>query len=180
MHYRTLLPSWGGLRCATCPTTPDLASLQGMVLKRRVSYSSGSCLLVVEGSGVSHVIQLRIMPLCNGGLCSVACFMAPDPAFLPGGLRCRHRMPCDFLWTVGLRYINKGLASLPMQLGTRAYSICAWRQSHHGSERCVDMWRHHNLQDVWTGRLQCGYSTTPVTPPSNNDGLLTRIISKDS
>jgi hypothetical protein len=41
----------GGLRCARCPTAPDPASLQGRALGCRVSYNSGSCLPVGEGSG---------------------------------------------------------------------------------------------------------------------------------
>jgi hypothetical protein len=41
---RTPPPCKGGLRCTTCPTTPDPSSLEGRALERRVSNGSGSCL----------------------------------------------------------------------------------------------------------------------------------------
>jgi hypothetical protein len=89
------------------------------------------------------------------------CPMALNPASLLGGLWCHHRMPCSFLWTMGLRYIRKGLASLPMQLGP-----------------CVFMARTHvpyapdaraimGLQDMWTGDViitckTCGQGSNNV------------------
>jgi hypothetical protein len=54
-------------------------------------------------------------------------------------------MPCYFLWTVGLRYIKKGLASLPMQLGSRVFK--AYMHVPYAPDARAIM----GLQDVRTG-----------------------------
>jgi hypothetical protein len=113
------LPDRKGSGTTTCTVALNPASLQGRAPVRHMFYSSGSCLLAGEGSEAPHILQLRILPSYRGGLRRATYPMALDPASLPGGLRCRHRMSCGFLWTVGLRYIKNGLASLPMQLGSR-------------------------------------------------------------
>jgi hypothetical protein len=54
-------------------------------------------------------------------------------------------MPCYFLWTVGLKYIKKGLASLPMQLGS-----CVFKAYMH-VPYAPDARAIMGLQDVRTG-----------------------------
>jgi polyferredoxin len=81
-QLQTLSSCKGGLRCATCHTALDHASLQGRAPLRHVSYSSRSCLPAREGSGAPRVLQLRILPPCMGGLRCITCPTTPDPASL--------------------------------------------------------------------------------------------------
>jgi hypothetical protein len=114
-----------GSDAATCTVASDPASLQGRALVHHVSYSSESCLLTREGSGVPCVMQLRIMPPCKGGLRSVACLTAPDLAFLTEGLRCHHHMPYSFLCAAASN-IKKSLTGLPVQLGSHVPNAHAY------------------------------------------------------
>jgi hypothetical protein len=82
LQLRIMPPCKGGLRCVTCPTVLDSASLQGRALEHHVYRGSGPRLPAREGSGAPCVLQLRILPPCRGGLWSVACPTAPDPASL--------------------------------------------------------------------------------------------------
>jgi hypothetical protein len=151
-------PCRGGLRYATCLTAPDPTSLQGRAPVRHVSYNSGSCLPTGEVFGAPRVLQLQILFPCRGGgslehrVCrgsgpagSALCPVASDTAFLPGGLWCRHLMPCGFLWTVGLKHKEK-----------RSKPACAASLSHvpnacaHVSKE-VDVRVIMGLQDVRTG-----------------------------
>jgi hypothetical protein len=96
---------------------------------RRVFYCSGSCLPT------------------GGGLWSAACPTAPDTASLSGGLRCRHRMPYNFLWTTCHKYKEKpsrhACAARPTYFQrTCTYLQGAWCQGYHGSARRAS--RHHS------------------------------------
>jgi hypothetical protein len=82
-------------------------------------------LSVGEGSGALRVTQLRILPPNRGELRSAACLMAPDPASLPGGLQCRHCMPCGVLWAVSLKHKEK--SSMPDCAARLACSQRTWR-----------------------------------------------------
>jgi hypothetical protein len=111
------LPSKVDFGAATCPVALDPTSLIGRT-------PAPPCVPWIrtppptrDGSGAPCVLQLHILPPWRGGLRSATCPMAPDPASLPGGFRCRHRMPCGFLWTTDSS-IKKRLAGLPVQLGT--------------------------------------------------------------
>jgi hypothetical protein len=79
-----------------CPTASDPAFLQEMALERHASYSSESCLPIGEESEALRVLQLQILPPCRGGPRSAMCPTFPDPASVPEGLRCCHRMSCGF------------------------------------------------------------------------------------
>jgi hypothetical protein len=83
------LPIEVGSGVATCMVAPDPASLIGRV-------PAPSC-----------VSWIQTPPPCKGGLRCATCPMAPNLASLPGGLRCRHHMPCDFLWTTGFKHKEK-------------------------------------------------------------------------
>jgi hypothetical protein len=79
---RTPPPYKGELRCVTCTVAPDPIFLQRRTPMHHVSYSSGSCLHIGEGSGASHVLQLQILPPYRGGLRCFTCLTPPDPASL--------------------------------------------------------------------------------------------------
>jgi hypothetical protein len=84
LQYRTLPPSQGGLRAATCPVALDHASLQGRAPVHHVSYNSRSCLPTREGFGALQVLQLQILHPCKGGLWCATCHTALDLASLQG------------------------------------------------------------------------------------------------
>jgi hypothetical protein len=150
---------------------------------RHVSYSFGSCLPIGRGSGAPRALQHRTLPPSRGGVCgchmsngsgsclpdrngsgTATCPTALDPASLLEGLRCRHRMLYEFMWTVGLRYITKGLASLPMQLDSHIFKA----RTH--IPYALDARAMMDVQDVRTNGIiityktcgQGGYSTTPT------------------
>jgi hypothetical protein len=112
----------GVLWCITCSTAPDPSSLQGKASVCHVSYSFGVYLPVSEDSGAPCVLQLWLQPPCRGELRSDTCPTTLDPASLQKGLRCRHRMPCGFLWATTSN-INKRLACLPMQIGSHVPNL---------------------------------------------------------
>jgi hypothetical protein len=56
LQLRILPPYRGGLRCFTCPTTPDSTSLHGRASVLHVSYTSRSCFPVGEGSGAPRAL----------------------------------------------------------------------------------------------------------------------------
>jgi hypothetical protein len=107
LQLQVLPPCKVELRCAMCPAAPDPAFLQGRAPVRYVSCSSRSCLPTGEGSGAPRVLRLWILPPCRGGIRSTTCPTAPDPASLPGGLRCRHHMPCGFMWDADFKHKEK-------------------------------------------------------------------------
>jgi hypothetical protein len=148
---------------------------------RHVSYIFGSCLPVGRGSGAPRALQHRTLPHSRGGLCgchvssgsgsclpdrngsgTTTCPTTLDHASLLGGLRCRHSMLCEFMWIVGLRYITKGLASLPMQLDSHVFKA----RTH--IPYAPDVRAMMGVQDVRTNGIiityktcgQGGYSTT--------------------
>jgi hypothetical protein len=146
---RTPPPCKGGLRCTTCPTDLDHASLQGRAPVCHVSCSSGYCLPVGEGSDLPRVLRLRILPSYREG--SGAATACP---VVPCGLRGSN--------------IKKSLACLPVRLGPRVPNA----QTH--VFKTPDVRAIMRLQDVWAGsavhackacghaailRLQC--STVP-------------------
>jgi hypothetical protein len=117
-----------------------------------VHYSSGPHLLDEVGSGVAmcpvaldltsrlrwalvlpHVLWLRTQPLDHGGS------------------QCYHASR-GHQWVMGLNYIKKGLAGLPMHLGS-----CVSKKRAHIS-KALDLRAIIALQDV----LTCGYSATPA------------------
>jgi hypothetical protein len=158
------LPVEVGSGAVMCPVALDLASLIGRAPVCHVSYSSGSCLPTGEGSRAPCVLQLQILPPYGGGLWSTTCPTAPDSASLLGGLRCRHCMPCNFLWTVGLRYIKRGLDSLPKQIGSRVSKPRA-HVPYASNARAI-----MGLQDVQIGDViitckMCGQAATVLHRP---------------
>jgi hypothetical protein len=83
------LPANVGSETVMCPVVSDPASM----MKR--------------APALPRILQIQILPPYRGGLQSTVYPTTPDPASLPGGLRCHHRMLCGFLWIVGLKHKEK-------------------------------------------------------------------------
>jgi hypothetical protein len=89
------LPDRKGSGAVMCTMALDPVSLQERTPERRVSYSFGSCLLVREGFGAPHVLQLRILPSDMGGLLSDARPMILKHKEKPSRSACVARLACS-------------------------------------------------------------------------------------
>jgi hypothetical protein len=97
---RPYLPVEVGSGAAMCPTAPD------PTYQRRWAPT------------LPRVIWLQTPSPCEVGSDAATCPMAPDPVSRPGRFPVLPHVP-RFPMGHGLRYIKKGLAGLPMQLGSR-------------------------------------------------------------
>jgi hypothetical protein len=126
LQHRTLPPSQGGLRschvsivsgsrlsnrkgsgAVTCTVALNHASLQGRAPVRHMSYRSGFCLPVREGSDAPSVLQLRILSPCKGGLRCATCPVARDPTSLHGRAPVPPPHALGFLWAMSLKHKEK-------------------------------------------------------------------------
>jgi hypothetical protein len=124
---RSHLPDRKGSGTVICTVAPNPTSLQGRAPVHHVSYSSGSCLPIGEGSGASHVLRLWILPpYREGSSATIAC-----PVISCGP------------WALN---IKKNLASMHVQLGLHVPNIRA--HVFKVLDRTI-----MDLQDVWVGSI---------------------------
>jgi hypothetical protein len=140
LQLRNLSPCRGELQCATCPIALDPASQQGRASVLHVSYSSGSYLLVGEGSEAPRVLRLWILPPYQEGF---------------GATTVHPAVPCR----LQASNIKKSLACLPMWLGPYVSNVCM-----HAS-KTPDVRAIMILQDMWASSTDhackmCGHAAT--------------------